>query len=152
MKKLINLFCFLPFMVMAQVGINTTTPTKTLDVNGEARIRNTPTATGSYSILVVDSEGNVQKVPASALQAPAGTCPNLNRAISHGYTLYFNSSSSVPNPNSPLIINGLNFSPAGTYILGNTYYFSWTNTSGTPLNINATFSVNFSGLVCTYTP
>lgn len=152
MKKLSSLFLVLPFMVIAQVGINTTTPTKTLDVNGEARIRNTPTATGSYSVLVVDSDGNVKKIPVSALQTPSGTCPNLNRFTSHGYSLNFYSYSSVPNPGNSLTINGLNFVSSSSFILGNVYYFSWTNTSGTALNLNTTFSVNFSGLVCTYVP
>lgn len=55
----------LPLSIIAQVGIETTTPTKTLDVNGEMRVRfttsnlNEPAA--KDSILVVDNLGNVYR-------------------------------------------------------------------------------------------
>ncbi|MBC5834698.1 hypothetical protein G6N05_09525 [Flavobacterium sp. F372] len=42
----------------SQVGINTTAPTKTLDVNGEVRIRTLPVTNASTS-LTVDASGNV---------------------------------------------------------------------------------------------
>ncbi|MDR6403144.1 MULTISPECIES: hypothetical protein [Chryseobacterium] len=47
----------------AQTGINTNTPTKTMDVNGEVRIRTIP-ATGSAgkSILTSDPDGNLYKL------------------------------------------------------------------------------------------
>ena len=45
------------------VGIGISSPTVTLDVNGQARIRNVPTATATSNnfALVVDGNGNVQK-------------------------------------------------------------------------------------------
>ncbi len=59
------IFLILPLSIIAQVGIETTTPTKTLDVNGEMRVRftssnlNEPAA--KDSILVVDNFGNVNR-------------------------------------------------------------------------------------------
>lgn len=55
---------FLSNISTAQIGINTGTPTKTLDVNGETRIRSLPSA-GSVSgkfILTVDTSGNINKI------------------------------------------------------------------------------------------
>ncbi|MEJ5105478.1 MULTISPECIES: hypothetical protein [Chryseobacterium] len=45
--------------LFSQVGINTTTPTATLDINGNMRVRNTPTATTvpGYQLLVQDNAG-----------------------------------------------------------------------------------------------
>ncbi|MDR4953623.1 hypothetical protein REB14_15700 [Chryseobacterium sp. ES2] len=49
-------------MIYLQVGINTTAPTKTLDVNGDARIRNLPTLTSStVSPLFSDENGVLGK-------------------------------------------------------------------------------------------
>ena len=46
----------------AQIGVNTTSPTKTLDVNGELRIRTTPTEGSTpATTLAVDDSGNVVK-------------------------------------------------------------------------------------------
>lgn len=47
----------------AQVGINTTNPTKDLDINGELRIRNLPTQTGS-ALIAADKDGNIGKLNA----------------------------------------------------------------------------------------
>lgn len=49
---------FIPFLTFPQVGIGTTNPTKTLDIDGELRIRETPEIL-SNKFLVVDSIGNV---------------------------------------------------------------------------------------------
>ena len=46
----------------AQVGVNTTTPSADLDVNGTARIRNIPTGLASDKILTVDADGNVREI------------------------------------------------------------------------------------------
>lgn len=46
----------------AQVGINTSSPTATLDINGALRIRSTPESTSLDDInLVIDANGNVGK-------------------------------------------------------------------------------------------
>ena len=88
-NRLTVLVVLLTSVLSAQVGINTTTPTKTLDVNGEMRIRTTPVATDNYNILVVDSEGNVKQIPASSLNS--GTCPNFLKNQSSGYAIHFSS-------------------------------------------------------------
>ena len=44
----------------AQVGINTTNPTKELDINGELRIRRLPTQT-SNTLIGADRDGNIGK-------------------------------------------------------------------------------------------
>lgn len=62
MKKSIYLLSLLSSSLYSQVGINTDTPTKELDVNGEVRIRTVEISTSTDDIsLVVDSEGVVKK-------------------------------------------------------------------------------------------
>lgn len=51
-------FCNLSF---SQVGINTTEPTKDLDINGELRIRNLPLNNAATSFLTTDGNGNISK-------------------------------------------------------------------------------------------
>lgn len=148
MKILLLILSILPGALLAQVGINTTTPTKTLDVNGEMRIRIVPQGDTTDNILVVDSQGNIRKLPISSLQVTNSMCPNLHNT-STGYYLLFTSTSSIPNPNNSLVISGKTFVSAGTWISNNTYYYSYTNTSGQPININS-FSVDFTNLHCTY--
>ncbi|ASK32117.1 hypothetical protein CEY12_19325 [Chryseobacterium sp. T16E-39] len=46
----------------AQVGINTTQPTKTLDINGELRIRTLNQGADNDVILSADGNGNVRKI------------------------------------------------------------------------------------------
>lgn len=151
MKKL--LFLLLPLTVYSQatgVGVNTTSPEQTLDVNGTMAIRTVPVTTSNYSVLVIDeTTKQVKKVSLSTLNASMGTCPNFVKSQSNGYYLLFSSPSSIPNPNNSLVINGLNFAWAGTWTSNNTYYYSYTNTSGTPLNIN-NFSVTFTSITCNY--
>lgn len=63
MKKIIFVGCILfSAMASSQVGINTTTPTNTLDVNGTTRIRNlTPLASPTISALYADENGVLGK-------------------------------------------------------------------------------------------
>jgi hypothetical protein len=49
-------------MAYAQVGINTTSPTKPLDINGELRVRTLPIGLESDNILSTDTDGNIRKV------------------------------------------------------------------------------------------
>lgn len=62
MKKLFPsvILAFTISLVSAQVGINTTNPTKDLDINGELRIRNLPSQTDN-TLLTTDSDGNIGK-------------------------------------------------------------------------------------------
>lgn len=151
MKKL--LFILASSMMFSQtgVGINTTTPTATLDVNGTTRLREVPTALTGYSVLVVDADGNVKKVPASTfMQNSTTTCPNFMKSLSNPFYLLFSSSSSIPNPNNPLVINGLNFNSSGSWVQNNVYFYSWTNISGQPF-VSGNFSITFGSQTCVYT-
>lgn len=47
-------------------GINTNSPTKTLDVNGELRVRTLSQGNASHQIIVSDQNGNIFKKPISA--------------------------------------------------------------------------------------
>lgn len=47
-------------------GINTNSPTKTLDVNGELRVRTLSQGNASHQIIVSDQNGNIFKKPVSA--------------------------------------------------------------------------------------
>ncbi|MEZ4802087.1 MAG: hypothetical protein R2797_04885 [Gelidibacter sp.] len=49
-------------VLSAQVGIGTTAPTKTLDINGELRVRTLPTMNTSLNLLTSDANGNVGKI------------------------------------------------------------------------------------------
>lgn len=147
MKKLILLL--LPTLLFSQVGVNTTQPSATLDVNGDLRVRQVPTVNTANYVLVVDNDGNVKKMLVSALSNSNGTCPNFLKNQSNGHYLLFGSPFSVQNPNNPLVISGLNFVSAGIWIQSNTYYYSYSNTTGTPLNIN-NFTIQFGNLTCNY--
>ena len=67
------LFAFILFSITgtAQVGIGTTDPTATLDVNGAMRVRSTATnsreTSAKDSILVSDRYGNVQRISAKTV-------------------------------------------------------------------------------------
>lgn len=50
------------YYVKAQVGIKTNTPTKTLDINGDLRIRNVQEGSVTNQIVTSDSQGNVGKL------------------------------------------------------------------------------------------
>ncbi|RMA66304.1 hypothetical protein [Ulvibacter antarcticus] len=59
--SLLLLFIALSNIGYAQVGVNTASPTKELDVNGELRIRNTPDGDKLSDVfLSTDASGNVQ--------------------------------------------------------------------------------------------
>lgn len=130
------------------VGIGTTKPTARLHVYGKLKI-NTDEGLPTDSILVIRNK-EIMKIAVSSLNiSNSGTCPNFLKNQSNGYNVYFSSPSSVPNPNNALNIQGKNFAPTSAFILNNTYYYSWSNTTGQPININ-NMTVNFSGLICNY--
>ncbi|WES97495.1 C-type lectin domain-containing protein [Chryseobacterium arthrosphaerae] len=62
MKKSILAFIVLPYFISAQIGINTITPTKSLDNNGELRVRTLPQGATNDDILSADTNGNVRKI------------------------------------------------------------------------------------------
>lgn len=149
MKTLITLLLLFTITVQAQVGINTDQPTKTLDVNGQVRIRNLPLGDSTDFLVVADSQGNLRKITISSLNSN-NTCPTLIKSQSSGHTLLFTSSSSIPNPNDPITVQGSTFVSAGTWIANNTYFYSYTKTAGSPINLNIVFTVSFGSMSCTY--
>ncbi|MFZ4929029.1 hypothetical protein [Chryseobacterium sp. Mn2064] len=56
-------------VVFSQVGINTPSPTQTLDVNGSARIRQTPVATtlGSSKLIITQANGDIYEIDPNVL-------------------------------------------------------------------------------------
>lgn len=171
MKKL--LFVLLPILSFSQVGIQTQTPKATLHVigknifeqtqqtleakatvhiNGDLIISNTPLMSTPQYMLVIDPADNdrVKKVLISSVMNNNGTCPNLLRNESHAYYLKFESPTSIPNPNNSITVQGKNFNPVGTFTQNNNYYFSYTNTTGQPININIPFTITWTTLTCQY--
>lgn len=55
-----------------RLGILTTTPTSTLDLNGNFRIRNLPTGTNTDLIVTTDANGNIRKISATDVVASGG--------------------------------------------------------------------------------
>lgn len=96
MKTLLLLLLGLSFPGLAQVGVNTISPTSTLDVNGNTRIRTTPAVTrlpvAKDSILAVDGKGNVVRTTSKLV-----VTSHLKSFVKGGF------SSATP---SPLNVNG----------------------------------------------
>lgn len=71
MKLTSLLFLVCPFFLYAQVGIGTTSPTATLDVNGTLRVRQTDLTTSETSakdsVLVVNKIGDVHRVSSKTI-------------------------------------------------------------------------------------
>lgn len=150
MKTLI-LFLSLSSFSFAQVGIGTDTPRTTLEVKGELTVTELNTASQINYLVVWDEiDQKFKKVSLNDLNLSQNQCPKLIREVSSGYYLKFESNSSIPFPNNPLVIEGKNFVSGGAWIQNNTYHFSYNNTSGSPLNINTQFTVDFSGVYCIY--
>lgn len=64
MKNILFISVFISWFCSAQVGINTTSPTRMLDHNGDLRVRTLTdkTADNSYgNVIVADSNGNLDK-------------------------------------------------------------------------------------------
>lgn len=59
MKKILTLI-IIPILINSQVGINTSLPTETLDINGSLRIRNVDENNIEW-ILGIDNSGVVKK-------------------------------------------------------------------------------------------
>ncbi|MEZ4857881.1 MAG: hypothetical protein R2781_03650 [Flavobacteriaceae bacterium] len=62
MKHIVYFLFFVSYITIAQVGINTTAPTKHLDINGELRVRDLPVANSSLNLITSDSQGNMGKI------------------------------------------------------------------------------------------
>ncbi|RLJ23200.1 hypothetical protein CLU97_4434 [Chryseobacterium sp. 7] len=79
MKRSILLFIILPYFSIAQVGINTNTPTKAFDINGELRTRTLPQGIATDDILSADTNGNVRKITRTDISG--GTASGFNNSI-----------------------------------------------------------------------
>lgn len=109
MKTSICLFYFLlSITVFSQVGINTTNPTKMLDVDGEVRVRNIPEMMKD-SILVSDGKGNVGHRNIASI---------TTQGITFDYDKKYAVRTSTPN--------------------GNSIYNRYTNTSGLYITTGST--------------
>ncbi|RNA62845.1 hypothetical protein D1631_13335 [Chryseobacterium nematophagum] len=71
MKKLITIFILgIHSLFFSQVGINTITPTATLDVNGNVKVRTVPTATSLASLMLIGVDtgtSEIQKIDLTTL-------------------------------------------------------------------------------------
>lgn len=114
MKLLLMLF---PVLIFCQVGINNKEPQATLHISknplvatdkGNIKLDEVETGSVSDSILVWSNK-IVKRVSSSDFLANASKCPMFIKSQSNPYYLLFNSSSSIPNPNNPVTIQGLNF-------------------------------------------
>jgi hypothetical protein len=93
-------FCFIIIGTSnAQVGINTTNPTKELDINGELRIRSLPQLPVG-DLLTSDASGNIGRVPKDSVSTyfgdsmyirfmPIPVCNNVLVGSTGNYTVLF---------------------------------------------------------------
>lgn len=152
MKLLLLLF---PILIFSQVGINTTSPKYTFQVIGTIGVTDLPTVESAEYLVVwipnADSTKNGQfgKIKLSSIIQNQSNCPEFIKAESNEYYLKFRLKNAISYPDVALTINGLNFIQSGYWIENGYHYYSWTNTSGEPLNIND-FSVDFGSGKCNY--
>ncbi len=152
MKLLLLLF---PILIFSQVGINTTDPKYTFQVIGTISVTDLPTVeSAEYLVVWIPNDdptknGQFGKIKLSSIIQNQNNCPEFVKAESNEYYVKFRSINAVNYPNVALTINGLNFTKSGYWIENGFHYYTWSNTSGQPLNIND-FSVNFGSGVCNY--
>jgi hypothetical protein len=76
MKKLTSFFLSAILFITAanaqdgKVGVNTTAPTATIDVNGNARVRELPAGSLSDLLVTSDVNGNLRKLPITEFRGP----------------------------------------------------------------------------------
>lgn len=145
MKKITFLVFFITNTLLSQVGVNTVEPKAMLDVNGDLRIRDVSLGDITDMLLVIDSDGNVKKLP---LDVITQGCPIFESKQSNPHYLVFTSTNQIKNYNETKNINGISFVSAGTWVQNGLNYYGYTNISGKPLN-DKEFTVNF-GLNCKY--
>lgn len=143
----------IPFLGFSQytgkVGINCTEPTKTLDINGNLRVRDIQEVPTAIYLLASDEQGNVFKVKLSSVTQQQSNCPEFLKSESNANYIKFRSKNALNYPSNSIIINGLTFTNAGYWIENGYHYYTWTNTSGQPLDID-NFSVDFGNGGCQY--
>lgn len=143
MKNLLLIILTLLFSILkSQVGINTTVPKATLDVNGDLRVRLLNEGSETDSIVVV-RDGFFKKISVSRITENKTVCPDFIENKSNPYYLLFQSSSSIPNPNNSLLIDNKIFVSSGSWISNNVYYYSYSSTMG---GINKNDFIVFFGI------
>ncbi|WP_374440461.1 hypothetical protein [Epilithonimonas sp.] len=105
MKNLI--FILFPALFLSQytgkVGINTSEPTKTLDINGHLQVRNIEEIPTAIYLLATDEQGNVFKVKLSSLTQQQSNCPEFLKSESNPYYLKFRSKNALNYPNNSIL-------------------------------------------------
>ena len=91
-----------------KVGINTSNPTRSFDINGDFRVRVIRDTTGSnLNYLVVDDSGNVYKVSLPAVSS-SDTCPPGFASVNDEYCIEKNERSATTWWNAIQICGSLN--------------------------------------------
>jgi hypothetical protein len=134
MKKIIYIFIFAPFFVLAQVGINTTTPQETLDVEGTLRISNT-TSCMPNKISGTNANGVLTDVVVGDNLALTGNV--LSADVTGGSAYYI--VATIPVPDGPpgeelnnfdLDLNGVNSNKVVFRLVGRTANYKITGIAG----------------------
>ena len=122
-------FClsFIGFSAIAQVGINTTSPTETLDVNGTVRVRTMadipPSLTGGDKFLYIKPDGTLGKVGFG--QAVVTT--NGEIEVNSGGSSSVSEVTTVDLPNNTSRIDNLDLDLGGSNATANVFIFEGAN-------------------------
>lgn len=81
MRKILLLMTVPLLSIHAQVGVNTDSPTATLDVNGNVRVRTVATGSSTDQFLVADTDGNIKKVTVMPSSGESGGGSGFNSTI-----------------------------------------------------------------------
>lgn len=150
MKKIYILYILLfnsLFLQAQNIGINTPDPTKTLDVNGDLRIRTVATGTGTDKLIVADAVGNILKQTVSVRTPNIGDIKDSYATADHdGWYLLNGRSISSLSTMAQTNAENLGFSAGLPNFTG-----SYTKTAGAtePLNIfsgSSTVSISKANL------
>lgn len=143
MRLLLASLAFFSFHeINAQVGINTQTPTRKLDVNGNARIEalTNKSDNASYDrILVTDNDGNVDYTTKESLLPSS----NPNNSDKESYSQIYNRPNSYGDPAKTLKCGKFYFSFSNVY--DSHIGFRLIDNPGTTINIYMTMEQNWDG-------
>ncbi len=134
MKKLLYIFAITPFFLFSQVGINTTTPQETLDVEGTLRVSNT-TSCMPDKISGTNANGVLTDVVVGRNLALTGNV--LSADVTGGSAFYV--VATIPVPDGPpgdeinnidLDLSGANSNKVVFRLVGRTANYKITGISG----------------------
>lgn len=139
---LASLAFFSIYQISAQVGINTLTPTRKLDVNGNVRIEALTNKSENLSydrVLVIDDTGNIDYTTKESL-TPAS---NPNNSDKESYSQIYNRPNSYGDPSKTLKCGKFYFSFSNVY---DSYIgFRLIENPGEPISIYMTMEQNWDG-------